>query len=1327
MNKSKQKILAILLVALLAMTAVALIACSKQHSVVFDANGGSFAQGKTFAQRVDDGAKIVEPISPTRGGYVFAGWAKSKDGNDYWNFDTDTVTKNIVLFAQWSQSSGGIESVDGATITDKEIKMYVDNDVQSVNLVDKVHCNAGYSWKLYADQFGLIELAAKVAPIDSGENVYYIVVTSSDGNSVTTYTLTIYRHHSISIRYYDGSNLLFVDTSRTGEQYEANYKPTIIGYVFNKWVDAQGNTFTADTLWESLNLYADKTANKYTVTLDENGGNELDKKEFEISYGSAFTLPIPSRIGYSFAGWYVNNTQITDASGKSTTPWSIPEQTQLNAHWQANDYDVIVSLNDTEAGSVLGDGKHAFDSSVTVSSITNSGYTWVGWFDGDELLTRNHSYTFTMGLGTSLTAKWSKVTLTTNNSAAGTVSELTETYEVGDSVTVTAFTNSGYTWVGWFQGDSKLTDSLTHTFAMTDSDITYTARWSKASFTYDASAGTVSALDGKYKVGDSVTISATAFVGYEFLGWFDGDELIHGGVSYTFAMTEFDVTYTVKWKVRDDLELFIFTATADTCTVIGINDKTVTEISVPDCVTAISKGAFSGCGNLQSLTLPFIGAYKTYQQSDYLYPFGYIFGNRYFVGSEYTEQYYRTASGTKQSREGYYIPEKLTTVTVLGGEIPFSAFRDCAHLTTVNLPADLTALGESAFPYCTALATVELPEGLKEIGSNAFSNSGLQTISIPSSVTVIGEYAFYNVQSLTEVTFASGSKLREIGESAFMYDANLSGIDLPNGLLTLGGYVFKESGLTTIQLPNSLQSIGNLCFEKCMSLQQVSVSENIKSLGESPFSGCENITTVFWSVKQCEYSSGGVFNSCVNLTTVTFGNGVTQIPDAMFNNCKKLANVTLPDSLVTIGENAFYKCFALDSIVIPSSVRLIDRFAFSNTGLTQITFNDGIQEIGVSAFYNCEQLSSVSMPDSVTTLGASAFALCAALTEVILPNHLTTIPSNCFNKSGLTRIEIPADVATIGKYAFNRCTSLTELTFAANSKIKTIEEDAFYYAKLSRVELPDGIETLVDNAFRASGLEEIVVPASMKQIGWAAFSGNSNLRTVHWHPFDCTLGGSIFSGCGNFQVVFYGQTEIPAYLFAESKITEYTVPEGITSIGSNAFAGCTSLSLITLPESLTNVSSSAFSKATALYQINWNAIALAGASFKDCTSLTKVVFGDKVTKLPYSVFYGCTGIKQITLPDTLTEISANAFYGCTGLTEITIPASVTAIRYSFQNCTNLKSVIFQNPEGWSAEENSLSIFRDDRTFSSLELSDRELAAKYLTSNYANYIWQREDV
>ena len=302
------------------------------------------------------------------------------------------------------------------------------------------------------------------------------------------------------------------------------------------------------TTFGYVGLTIDSYSGTYSFTLigdtaQSEGNPVVTSDENTASVGEEFTVQL-SKPGYAFAGWYKDGIKISDTEFLTMEE----EESTYTAEWIECPVTIEKSIN--EAGTVSGIPETTFvGQEITVTATSKPGYTWVGWYNGETLLTDDLSYTFNMPeQDITYTAKWIKVTVNKSTSNAGSVTALNSTYKVGDSVTITATTNSGYTWVGWFNDDTELTKEQSYTFNMPAENLTYTAKWIKVTVNKSTSnAGSVTALNSTYKVGDSVTITATTYSGYTWLGWYNGEEELTKDASYTFTMPSENVQFTAKW------------------------------------------------------------------------------------------------------------------------------------------------------------------------------------------------------------------------------------------------------------------------------------------------------------------------------------------------------------------------------------------------------------------------------------------------------------------------------------------------------------------------------------------------------------------------------------------------------------------------------------------------------------------------------------------------------------------------------------------------------------------------------------------------------------
>lgn len=246
------------------------------------------------------------------------------------------------------------------------------------------------------------------------------------------------------------------------------------------------------------------------------------------------------------------------------------------------------------------------------------------------------------------------------------------------------------------------------------------------------------------------------------------------------------------------------------------------------------------------------------------------------------------------------------------------------------------------------------------------------------------------------------SGITHLGARTFVLAENLTSVELPEGLLSIGVSCFNQTGLKSIQFPSTLQKIDDNAFWRGQIAGDVHIPESVTAIGKN------------------------VFNKCP-ITSVNLPEGLQVLGGGAFSETKLTEMPEIPES-ITVLDSTFQGCTDIKEVTIPSQVTDISG-AFAGTGI-----------------------STVTIPYQVTNY-YRAFNGCGSLEKVVIESQSDTIPSggsaqgvfqNCIKLKSVT---LPEWVTTIGNYAFSGCTSLKDTAFLKD--VKSIGDFAFQNAGLS--------------------------------------------------------------------------------------------------------------------------------------------------------------------------------------------------------------------------------------------------------------------------------------
>lgn len=241
-------------------------------------------------------------------------------------------------------------------------------------------------------------------------------------------------------------------------------------------------------------------------------------------------------------------------------------------------------------------------------------------------------------------------------------------------------------------------------------------------------------------------------------------------------------------------------------TLIGVKDKSITHVVIPEGVTTIGYKAFKNCKFLQSIDIPFgVMSIKNY------------------------------------------------------------AFLSCESLQSIDIPNSVKTIGDSAFAGCISLQSIDIPDSVTTIRTYAFMCcESLRNLDIPDSVTTIGACAFYGCKSLQSIEISkNNSNYASIDGILYSKYKNviikippgkeLVEYKIPYNVTTIDAYAFEDcESLRILDIPNNIMMIKRFAFLSCKSLQSIYIPDSVTEIGDSLFQNCESLQAIHMHHKSIE-------------------------------------------------------------------------------------------------------------------------------------------------------------------------------------------------------------------------------------------------------------------------------------------------------------------------------------------------------------------------------------------------------------------------------------------------------------------------------------------
>ncbi|MCL2797689.1 MAG: InlB B-repeat-containing protein [Firmicutes bacterium] len=400
------------------------------YTVQFNTDGGSSIPNQTIAS----GGFATRPANnPTKSGYIFENWYSDAGKATVFNFATQTITSDTVIYAKWLVGNDhSIVSAENFIFNGSSASTKVSNTTTIFSFIGEITVSPGAIWQLSTDLQGLNVIPTRAINLDVGDNIVYILVTAQNGIGMSLYTMSVRRRPIYTVTFNTNGGTAVSSQQVEEDSFATNPGTTATnrtGFTFSAW-----NRDFGLSIMDNTTITAEWKANTYTVIYDKNkpssisdtvniNGNTLDSTH---TYNTASNLANNGYVltGWSFKGWNTaaNGSGMSYANEQSVLNLLSAQGAtiRLYAQWLPATKLTLDGLNISERVSytVSFNLNGATGTAPATQTVTNSngltypavptrsGYVFAGWYAHATCLGEPFNFSASVTSNTTLYAKW---------------------------------------------------------------------------------------------------------------------------------------------------------------------------------------------------------------------------------------------------------------------------------------------------------------------------------------------------------------------------------------------------------------------------------------------------------------------------------------------------------------------------------------------------------------------------------------------------------------------------------------------------------------------------------------------------------------------------------------------------------------------------------------------------------------------------------------------------------------------------------------------------------------------------------------------------------